>query len=73
MEAQDWRDAVLDALRLACVRWPTSPSASCCLGGLDSSLITALLAEGGQQHLQTFSIGFESHGDIEVTSSATRI
>ncbi len=34
-------------------------------GGLDSSLITALLAEGGQESLQTFSIGFESHGEIE--------
>jgi len=34
-------------------------------GGLDSSLITALLAEGGQKGLQTFSIGFESHGSID--------
>jgi asparagine synthase (glutamine-hydrolysing) len=31
-------------------------------GGLDSSLIVGLLAEGGQQHLKTFSIGFESVG-----------
>ena len=29
-------------------------------GGLDSSLIVALLAEAGQQHLRTFSIGFDS-------------
>lgn len=28
-------------------------------GGLDSSLLVALLAEQGQQNLQTFSIGFE--------------
>ncbi|MFD0785331.1 asparagine synthase-related protein, partial [Micromonospora azadirachtae] len=32
-------------------------------GGLDSSLIVALLAEAGQQHLRTFSIGFDSRGD----------
>ncbi len=32
-------------------------------GGLDSSLITGLLAEAGQQKIKTFSIGFESIGD----------
>jgi asparagine synthase (glutamine-hydrolysing) len=31
-------------------------------GGLDSSLIVALLAEAGQRGLETFSIGFESGG-----------
>ncbi len=34
-------------------------------GGLDSSLIVALLAEAGQSGLQTFSIGFESAGGEE--------
>ncbi|HVS17212.1 MAG TPA: N-acetylglutaminylglutamine amidotransferase, partial [Planctomycetota bacterium] len=34
-------------------------------GGLDSSLVVALLAEGGQQGLQTFSIGFESIDDMD--------
>jgi asparagine synthase (glutamine-hydrolysing) len=34
-------------------------------GGLDSSLIVALLAESGHQNLKTFSIGFESIGDVE--------
>ena len=34
-------------------------------GGLDSSLIVALLAEHGQTGLQTFSVGFESAGEIE--------
>ncbi len=29
-------------------------------GGVDSSLIVGLLAEEGQQHLNTFSVGFES-------------
>src|SRR3954452_5505348 len=32
-------------------------------GGLDSSLIVALLAEEGQADLQTFSIGFPDVGD----------
>jgi asparagine synthase (glutamine-hydrolysing) len=32
-------------------------------GGLDSSLVVALLAENGQKGLNTFSIGFESVGD----------
>ena len=34
-------------------------------GGVDSSLIVGLLAEAGQTGLQTFSIGFESVGDVE--------
>ncbi len=33
-------------------------------GGVDSSLIVGLLAEAGQKHLKTFSIGFEAaHGE----------
>ena len=31
-------------------------------GGLDSSLVVGMLADGGQQALNTFSIGFESAG-----------
>ena len=31
-------------------------------GGIDSSLVVALLAEAGQHGLKTFSIGFESAG-----------
>ncbi len=34
-------------------------------GGLDSSLIVALLADEGQRDLATFSVGFESEGDEE--------
>jgi asparagine synthase (glutamine-hydrolysing) len=34
-------------------------------GGLDSSLIVGLLAEQGQDALNTFSVGFESVGDTE--------
>jgi asparagine synthase (glutamine-hydrolysing) len=67
MDARDWQEAVLAALRLAVERRQVAdvPVGVLLSGGLDSSLITALLAEGGQQDLQTFSIGFESHGDIE--------
>jgi asparagine synthase (glutamine-hydrolysing) len=31
-------------------------------GGIDSSLVVALLAEAGQTGLATFSIGFDSAG-----------
>ena len=31
-------------------------------GGIDSSLIVALLAEAGQHDLRTFSVGFEASG-----------
>ncbi len=34
-------------------------------GGIDSSVIVALLADAGQHGLQTFSIGFERVGDRE--------
>jgi asparagine synthase (glutamine-hydrolysing) len=34
-------------------------------GGLDSSLIVGLLAEQGQEALNTFSVGFETVGDSE--------
>ena len=34
-------------------------------GGLDSSLIVALLAERGQEQLATFSIGFDDVGERE--------
>jgi len=34
-------------------------------GGLDSSLLVALLAEAGHQDIRTFSIGFEDVGDEE--------
>ena len=36
-------------------------------GGLDSSMLVALLAAQGQRGLTTFSVGFETIGDIEVT------
>ncbi|HEX5143359.1 MAG TPA: N-acetylglutaminylglutamine amidotransferase [Mycobacterium sp.] len=64
---KDWEDAVLDALRLAVRRRLVADVPVGCLlsGGVDSSLIVGLLAEAGQTGLQTFSIGFESVGDVK--------
>jgi asparagine synthase (glutamine-hydrolysing) len=60
-EAQ-WRQAVLDSLKLAVERRRVAdvPVGVLLSGGLDSSLVVALLAEAGQHDLKTFSIGFES-------------
>ncbi len=59
--AEDWRDEVLAALRLAVQRRMVAdvPVGVLLSGGVDSSIITGLLAEGGQSGLNTFSIGFE--------------
>jgi asparagine synthase (glutamine-hydrolysing) len=67
MAAEDWADAVLDALRTAVERRMVSdvPVGVLLSGGLDSSIIVALLAEAGQHGLKTFSIGFESFGERE--------
>ncbi|MET9800968.1 N-acetylglutaminylglutamine amidotransferase [Streptomyces sp. NPDC006368] len=67
MDAADWRDAVLDALRTAVRRRMVAdvPVGVLLSGGLDSSLIVALLAEQGQRDLATFSVGFESEGGEE--------
>ena len=62
---QEWQSLVLDGLRTAVRRRMVSdvPVGVLLSGGLDSSLIVGLLAEQGQQHLNTFSIGFESVGE----------
>ncbi|WP_371673029.1 N-acetylglutaminylglutamine amidotransferase [Streptomyces sp. NBC_00289] len=67
MGADEWRDAVLEALRTAVRRRTVSdvPVGVLLSGGLDSSLIVALLAEEGSQDLMTFSVGFESEGGEE--------
>lgn len=67
MSAEDWGGAVLDALRVAVERRMVSdvPVGVLLSGGLDSSLIVALLAELGQSDLATFSVGFERVGDWE--------
>ncbi|MBW4042805.1 MAG: N-acetylglutaminylglutamine amidotransferase [Acidobacteria bacterium] len=61
---EEWQEAVLDALRVAVKRRMVAdvPVGVLLSGGLDSSLVVALLAELGQTDLATFSIGFESSG-----------
>jgi len=63
----DWKAAVLDALRLSVKRRLVAdvPVGVLLSGGLDSSLITGLLADAGTQQLRTYSIGFESIGGEE--------
>ncbi|MGI9003162.1 MAG: N-acetylglutaminylglutamine amidotransferase [Pseudonocardia sp.] len=62
MTAQDWRDAVLEALQVAVRRRMVSdvPVGVLLSGGLDSSLVVALLAAQGQTGLKTFSVGFHA-------------
>ena len=64
---QDWTDAVLEATRTAVRRRMVSdvPVGVLLSGGLDSSLIVALLADSGQERLSTFSIGFDDVGERE--------
>ncbi|MEM9592425.1 MAG: N-acetylglutaminylglutamine amidotransferase, partial [Pseudomonadota bacterium] len=61
-----WKERVGAALRRAVDRRMIAdvPVGVLLSGGVDSSLIVGLLAEAGQQHLKTFSIGFEAaHGE----------
>jgi asparagine synthase (glutamine-hydrolysing) len=63
---EEWRDMVLASLRTAVKRRMVSdvPVGVLLSGGLDSSVIVALLAEAGQTGLMTFSVGFEeAHGE----------
>jgi asparagine synthase (glutamine-hydrolysing) len=64
---EDWDEAVLEATRAAVKRRMVAdvPVGVLLSGGLDSSLIVALLADSGQEQLATFSIGFDDVGDIE--------
>jgi asparagine synthase (glutamine-hydrolysing) len=63
----DWSDAVLESLRVAVKRRMVSdvPVGVLLSGGLDSSLIVALLETSGQEQLATFSIGFDDVGARE--------
>jgi asparagine synthase (glutamine-hydrolysing) len=64
MPFEEWRDRVGDALDRAVKRRTTGdvPVGVLLSGGLDSSLITGLLARIIPDKLQTFSVGFESRG-----------
>jgi asparagine synthase (glutamine-hydrolysing) len=60
----DWEEMTLAALRIAVQRRTVAdvPVGVLLSGGLDSSLIVALLAGEGQRGLATFSIGFADAG-----------
>jgi asparagine synthase (glutamine-hydrolysing) len=60
----DWQQALIASLRTAVERRMVAdvPVGVLLSGGIDSSLVVALLAESGQRDLMTFSIGFESAG-----------
>jgi asparagine synthase (glutamine-hydrolysing) len=67
LSAADWRHAVRAALRKAVERRRIAdvPVGVLLSGGLDSSLLVAMLAAQGQSDLKTFSVGFETVGDVE--------
>jgi asparagine synthase (glutamine-hydrolysing) len=58
----EWRDLTLETLRRSVKRRLVAdvPVGVLLSGGLDSSLITGLLAEAGTKDLRTYSIGFEA-------------
>lgn len=62
----EWREAVRDALGKAVDRRRVAdvPVGVLLSGGLNSSLLVAILAELGQKDLKTFSVGFETIGDV---------
>jgi asparagine synthase (glutamine-hydrolysing) len=62
--AEEWQEALMDALRVAVERRMVAdvPVGVLLSGGIDSSIVVALLAEQGQKGLETFSIGFDSAG-----------
>jgi asparagine synthase (glutamine-hydrolysing) len=64
---RDWQDALAESLSTAVRRRMVAdvPVGVLLSGGLDSSLVVALLAQQGQTGLSTFSIGFESVGGRE--------
>ncbi|MBF0469870.1 MAG: N-acetylglutaminylglutamine amidotransferase [Gammaproteobacteria bacterium] len=63
--AEEWQERVLDSVRAAVDRRLVAdvPVGVLLSGGLDSSLLVGLLAELGQQGINTFSVGFESVGE----------
>ncbi len=61
-DSRRWQDELMGSLRTAVSRRMVAdvPVGVLLSGGIDSSLIVALLAEQGQTGLATFSIGFDS-------------
>jgi asparagine synthase (glutamine-hydrolysing) len=62
---EEWIEAIHESLRTAVDRRLVAdvPVGVLLSGGLDSSLLVALLAETGQADIKTFSIGFDSVDD----------
>jgi asparagine synthase (glutamine-hydrolysing) len=63
----EWREAVVESLGKAVERRRVAdvPVGVLLSGGLDSSILVALLAAQGQRDLKTFSVGFEKVGNVE--------
>jgi asparagine synthase (glutamine-hydrolysing) len=63
----DWQEAIRFNLGRAVERRRVAdvPVGVLLSGGLDSSILVAMLAAQGQNDLKTFSVGFEKVGDIE--------
>ncbi|HEX8629844.1 MAG TPA: N-acetylglutaminylglutamine amidotransferase [Catenuloplanes sp.] len=62
MSPREWQEKIMGTLRTAVERRMVAdvPVGVLLSGGIDSTLIVALLAEQGQRGLSTFSIGFEA-------------
>ncbi|HUD89876.1 MAG TPA: N-acetylglutaminylglutamine amidotransferase [Xanthobacteraceae bacterium] len=63
----DWCEAIRGALGKAVERRRVAdvPVGVLLSGGLDSSILVALLAAQGQKDLKTFSVGFDTVGDVQ--------
>ncbi|GAA4477197.1 N-acetylglutaminylglutamine amidotransferase [Enteractinococcus fodinae] len=61
-DEQDWQEAICNALQVAVQRRLDDDTGVLLSGGLDSSLLVALMAEAGQRDIPTFSVGFDSNG-----------
>jgi asparagine synthase (glutamine-hydrolysing) len=64
ISSEEWVERLLDSLRKAVKRRMVAdvPVGVLLSGGVDSSLLVGLLAEEGQERLNTFSVGFEEAG-----------
>lgn len=66
MDEEEWVDAIHTSLKQSVHRRKTIadvPVGVLLSGGLDSSLLVALLSEAGVSGLKTYSVGFEDHPD----------